>query len=345
MKRQGTLLATIFFLFCAVSLLKLTNTRAADAETLSTVLLTQGAVPVSITAQALPDIETTPEPEPSPSPTQSPRPVPVVTVEEAWDEEARKTEPESEPKDISLGETATLELRNETDYTIDFSELPALPGLEGVGEEPAVLIMHTHGSESYAQSVEDQGTVFRTQDEEKSVIAVGEVLAEKLRAAGFGVIHDKTLCDVPDFNSAYGNARQVVQAALEEYPSIVLVLDIHRDAVENSDGSQMRMVTESGDCARLMLVVGTDAGGLEHPDWRENLCLGAILQTRLEAEYPGLMRPMNLRTERFNQDLGRLSLLVEVGASGNTLEEAKTAAARLGEQLGALLQESSGKSS
>lgn len=344
MKRQGTFLATIFFLFCAVFLLKLTNTRAADVETLSETLLTQGAVPADITAPAASPTPA-PTPEPSPSPKESPQPVPVVTVEEAWDEEARKTEPERSPQEIALGEDVTLELRNETDYAIDFSELPALPALEGVGEEPAVLIMHTHGSESYAASVEDQGTVFRTQDEEKSVIAVGEVLAEQLRAAGFGVIHDKTLCDVPDFNSAYGNARQVVQAALAEHPSIFLVLDIHRDAVENADGSQMRMVTESGDCARMMLVVGTDAGGLEHPDWQENLCLGAILQTRLEGAYPGIMRPLNLRTERFNQDLGRLSLLVEVGASGNTLEEAKAAAARLGEQLGALLQESSGKSS
>lgn len=350
MKRQGTLLATIFFLLCTLGLLRVTKTEAADFQALGKTVLSKGAIPLEVTIQPAspaPSPTETPAPTPAPTPKQSPspQPVPVVTVEEAWDEEARKTQPESEPKEISLGETATLEMRNETDYAIDFSELPALPALEEVGEEPAILIMHTHGSESYAESVENQGTSFRTQDETKSVIAVGEVLAEKLRDAGFTVVHDKTLCDVPDFNSAYSAARQVIQAALEENPSIFLVLDVHRDAVQNADGSQMRMVTEAGDCARLMLVVGTDAGGLEHPDWRENLSLGAILQTRIEAEYPGLMRPLNLRTERFNQDLGRLSFLVEVGASGNTLEEAKTAAARLGDQLGALLQESSGKSS
>lgn len=345
MKRQSTLLATIFFLLGTVFLVKITNTQAADAQVLSAAMLRQGAIPVELTLAPSEAPTSAPSTAPSPSPSQSPQPVPVVTVEEAWDEEARKTEPQPEPKEISLGENATLELRNETDYAIDFGELPALPALEGAGEEPAILIMHTHGSESYAESVEEQGSVFRTQDAEKNVIAVGEVLAEQLRAAGFSVVHDTTLCDVPDFNSAYSSARQVVEAALTEYPSIFLVLDIHRDAVENADGSQMRMVTDSGDSARLMLVVGTDAGGLEHPDWRENLSLGAILQTRLEAAYPGLMRPLNLRTERFNQDLGQLSLLVEVGASGNTLDEAKTAAARLGEQLGALLQESGGKSS
>lgn len=348
MKRQGTLLATIFFLLCALGLLRVTKTEAADFQALGETVLAKGAIPLEVMAQppsAAPSPTPTPTPEPTPSQSPSPQPVPVVTVEEAWDEEARKTEPEPEPREISLGETATLEMRNETNYAIDFAELPALPALEDVGEEPAILIMHTHGSESYAESVEYQGTTFRTQDETKSVIAVGEVLAEELRKAGFTVVHDKTMCDVPDFNSAYSTSRQVIQAALEENPSIFMVLDVHRDAVENADGSQMRMVTEEGDCARLMLVVGTDAGGLEHPDWRENLSLGAILQTRLEAEYPGLMRPLNLRTERFNQDLGRLSFLVEVGASGNTLEEAKTAASRLGAQLGALLQESSGKSS
>lgn len=344
MKRQAPLLATIFFLLCTLLLLRVTKTRAVDAAAFGSALLRQGAIPVDLTRQPAPSPSPAPTPTPTPSPSESPRPVPVTTVEEAWDEEARKTEPESEPREISLGADATLELRNETDYEIDFSELPALPALTDAGEGPAVLIMHTHASESYAAGLEDQGTVFRTQDETKNVIAVGEVLAEELRAAGFEVIHDKTVCDV-DFNSAYSTSRQVIAAALEENPSIFLVLDVHRDAVENPDGSQMRMVTDSGDSARLMLVVGTDAGGLEHPDWRENLCLGAILQTRLEAEYPGLMRPLNLRTERFNQDLGRLSLLVEVGASGNTLEEAKTAAARLGAQLGALLQESSGKSS
>lgn len=343
MKRQSTLLATIFFLLGTVLLVKITNTRAADAQILSAALLEKGAIPVDLTAApATPSSE--PSPDPTPSPEQSPRPVPVYTVEEAWDEEARKTQPEPEPREITLGDNATLELRNETDYDIDFSALPALT-LEGAGEGPAILIMHTHGSESYAESVENQGTVFRTQDAEKSVVAVGEVLAEQLRAAGFSVIHDKTMCDVPDFNSAYSSARQVVEAALAEHPSIFLVLDIHRDAVENPDGSQMRMVTEDGGSARLMLVVGTDAGGLDHPNWRENLSLGAILHTRLEGAYPGLMRPLNLRTERFNQDLGQLSLLVEVGASGNTLDEAKAAAARLGEQLGALLQESGGKSS
>ena len=220
MKRQAPLLATIFFLLCTLFLLRITKTQAADAAIFGSALLRQGAIPVELTQQptAAPSPTPSPLPSPSPSPTESPRPVPVTTVEEAWDEEARKTEPEPEPREISLGENATLELRNETDYAIDFSELPALPALTEAGEGPAVLIMHTHASESYAAGVEDQGTVFHTQDETKNVIAVGEVLAEELRAAGFEVIHDKTMCDV-DFNSAYSTSRQVIAAALEENPS------------------------------------------------------------------------------------------------------------------------------
>lgn len=344
MKRQGTVLAAIVCFLCALGLLGLSKPGTEEAGAFGAAMLQKGGLAVE--TEVLPE---TPAPSPSepaePTETPAPRPVPVETVEEAWDEEARKTEPETEPKEIFVTETEAIELRNETDYGVDFSQLPALEPLPDVGDAPAILIMHTHGSESYAESVENPGTVFRTQDESKSVIAVGEVLAEGLRQAGFSVIHDRTICDEPDFNHAYSVSRQVIQKNLEENPSIFLVLDVHRDAVENPDGSQMRMVTEAGDCARLMLVVGSDAGGLEHPNWQENLTLGAILQTRLEGACPGLMRPMNLRTERFNQDLGRLSFLVEVGASGNTLEEAKTAAARLGEQLGALLRESSGKSS
>lgn len=282
------------------------------------------------------------------TPDPIPKPVPVETVEEAWDEELRLTRgEETAPAEIRVDGTVSLELRNETEYSVDFTALPALPSdMELSSREPVVLIVHTHGSESYSDGTEAQ-TVFRSQDETESVIAVGEVLARTMEQRGYGVIHDRTLCDYPEYTGAYDRSRALIRENLERYPSIELVLDIHRDAVEQSDGSQMRMActTEAGDMAQLMLVVGTDSGGLEHPLWQQNLSLAAVLQVALEQTCPGIMRPINLRTERFNQDLGALGLLVEVGASGNTLEEAKATAEALGNAAADVMDRYSGKSS
>ena len=175
-------------------------------------------------------------------------------------------------------------------------------------------------------------------------MAVGDAMAEALEARGYRVLHDKTLCDYPEYNGAYSRSREVIRKDLEEYPSICLVLDVHRDAVSDGSGGQLRMAAElDGQAvAQIMLVVGSDDGGLEHPDWEQNLSLAAALQGILAQESPGMARPLNLRSERFNQDLGPLGLLIEVGSSGNTLEEALRAADRLSQGLADLLDRYSG---
>lgn len=273
-------------------------------------------------------------PAPSPSPSLSPGKVPVTVVEEAWDELDREETYLVSPVPVLTAPKGdySMELRNETDYTIDFASLPELPEAEDI----TVLIVHTHGTEGYAESA---GGNYRTLEEEKSVLAVGDVMAENLRNMGISVIHDRTLCDYPEYNGAYNRSRQVIQDNLAAEPGIFLVLDVHRDAVSDGNGGQMRMVsTVSGsDAAQLMLVVGTDAGGLSHPEWRENFSLGAVVHSLLEENYPGLMRPLNLRTERFNQDLAPLSLLVEVGASGNSLGEALISGGLFAQALGQVL--------
>jgi stage II sporulation protein P len=303
-------------------------------ETLGTVMLESqlGAVAEPRTQEEVQTAE----------PTQTAQAVPVTTVEEAWDEQARETEPLASP--ITVAGSAALELRNETDYEITLTELPELPALTQEAEKPLVLIMHTHGSEGYIESAE---TGCRTQDPESSVIAVGETIAETLETMGIGVYHDQTLCDYPEYTGAYSRSRELIQKDLEEYPSIALVLDVHRDAVEDEQGEQLRLSCQLGDetAAQLMLVVGTDAGGLWHPNWQQNLALAAVLQTRLSGTYPELMRPLNLRKERFNQDLGTLGLLVEVGTSGNSLEEAQITAKAFAEALGDILTDCCGKSS
>ncbi len=282
----------------------------------------------------------------SESPAPSPQQVPVTEIAEAWDETARahQTLPPS-PTPITVDGSLSLEIRNETDYAVDFTQLPALEtGLDFTADGPVILLMHTHGSESYQ---DPETGVYRTQDPEKSVLAVAEHMKAVLEQRGYQTLHDTTICDEPDFNHAYQASRQVIQDAMAEYPTIALVLDIHRDAVEDENGQQMRMACtiDDQDAAKLMLVVGTDAGGLEHPDWRENLSLAAVLQARMQQCYSDMMRPINLRTERFNQDLAPMDLLVEVGASGNTLEEAVRSGEALASVLADVLDQYSGKSS
>lgn len=228
-----------------------------------------------------------------------------------------------------------VEVGNLSGVTVDIPDLLAQPlTWELTGEAPTVLILHTHGSECYA----DGGKNYRSLEEAENVVSLGTALGQLLEEAGIRVIHDKTLHDQPSYNDAYANARQAAKKYLEDYPSVELVLDIHRDAVENAGGAQLaKTVTVEGvQVAQLMLVVGTDAGGLNHPRWQENMALAVKLHAQLEALSPGLCRPISLRTQRFNQDLSPGALIVEVGAAGNSHLEAMRAVALLAKGIEAL---------
>jgi len=172
-------------------------------------------------------------------------------------------------------------------------------------------------------------------DNNHNMISVGNRLAELLEAGGIHVIQDTTLHDNPSYNAAYSNSRKSVQQYLEEYPSIRLVLDLHRDAIEDANGNQIAQTVFSDGVALapLMFVVGTNYSGYAHPQWRENLALALKLQTQLEILCPGICRDISLRSDRFNQDLSTGALLVEVGASGNTRQQALLAAQVLAEGI------------
>lgn len=196
---------------------------------------------------------------------------------------------------------------------------------ELVGDGPTVLILHSHGTESYTntEGYRESGS-YRTEDPAYNVISVGAYVARLLEEAGIRVIHDRTAHDQPAYNGAYEKARSAIQSALDRYPEICLVLDLHRDAAQDENGRQIgeTVDTPEGPAARMMLVMGTDAGGLDHPNWQENLALGVKLQARLEELCPGICRPLQLRSSRFNQDLSAGAVLVEMGAAGNTRQEA-----------------------
>ena len=269
----------------------------------------------------------------SPQPTQ-PTPETEPTLPEP-------TQPSQPPQEAVLtfspDSAKDLEISCNFDCSADLSALLTQPLSWNLTEgEPTVLILHSHGSESFAPTgTYKEISPYHTLDCNHNMISIGTHVAQLLEAGGISVIHDTVLHDNPAYDASYSNSRASVESYLKEYPSIRLVLDLHRDAFEDENGNQIvRTVFSEGiTLAPLMFVVGTDAGGLHHPQWQENLALALKLQTQLETLCPGLCRPIDLRTQRFNQDLSEGALLVEVGASGNTRQEALRTAEVLAEGI------------
>jgi len=193
--------------------------------------------------------------------------------------------------------------------------------------EPQVLILHTHGSEAYTMPPGQEyepTSEYRTSDTAYNVVRVGDEIAARLAERGLSVIHDRTLYDYPEYSGAYGRAMESIESYLERYPSIRFVLDIHRDAITDSEGNHYKVVAAAaeGRAAQLSLVMGSDGGGSDHPRWKENLRLAVAVQNRLLEETPELMRPITLRNSHYNQMSCPGHLLVEMGAAGNSLDEA-----------------------
>ncbi len=268
---------------------------------------------------------------------------PLVPEETPVQPESEPEKPQSAAAPVSTVQLSApaaplsdgIEISNLAKANVDVDELLSLPP-ETTGAQ--VLILHTHGCEAYTPTeqfdyvpTED----FRTTDKSRNVVRVGDEIQRELEAQGLTVIHDTTLCDEPDFNKSYNKSLAVAKKYLAENPNIKVILDVHRDSIEDG-GKQIKTVGPNG-ASQLMFVVGTDTGGLEHPLWRQNLSFALNLQRRLLDKYEGLMRPINLRSSRFNQQLCTGSIIVEVGSDGNTLEEALTAARIFGRELGEYL--------
>ncbi len=243
---------------------------------------------------------------------------------------------------LAVAPDNALELINETPYSVDCVPLleSYTPLSHEIAEEygsdaPCVLIIHTHGTESYSpQSAESYSTdeSFRSTNAEDGVVAVGRVIAETLERHGIGCIHIETMFDAEDYNAAYADAAVELRRITSEYPSVKFVLDVHRDAMTTGDGTSLRTLsdgtvnTDGIRAAQIMLVVGTDAAGSSHSEWKENLAFAAKLQMSALAFDPELMRAINLRSASFNQQYAPCSLIVEVGTAANSINEAKLAA-------------------
>lgn len=253
-------------------------------------------------------------------------------------------EPPEEPRRLSFSPSDgdLVNIRSSWDCALTPRELVMEPlDWDLTGDEPTVLIYHTHAMESYTpQTGEDytEEVPFRTADLDYNMVSIGTRLAELLENAGISVLHDTTLHDAASYNGSYAFSRETVEKYLAQYPSIRLVLDIHRDAAEDGSGHQVATTAETaqGDTARLMLVLGSEAGGLYNPNWQENYALAVKLQAVLEQESPGLCRELHLTDQRYNQDLSPGALLIEVGAAGNSHDEALRAMTPLAEAIAAL---------
>ena len=207
-------------------------------------------------------------------------------------------------------------------------ENPLPFAIEKDSAAPQVLIMHTHATEDYRLSAGlwfTPGDGARSTDRSINMCAVGRVMADTLNAAGINTLHDETLNDYPSYTGSYANSRAVVQQYLAQYPSIKVVLDVHRDAIERENGTRCAPVCtiDGRQAAQVMIICGCDNGtSVQLPAWRQNLRFAAAWERSMEAKYPGLTRPVLFSYRFYNQDLTTGSLLIEIGGHGNNLNEA-----------------------
>ena len=208
--------------------------------------------------------------------------------------------------------------------------------------EPQVLIIHTHTTESYEQDNDgyyDTRFDGRSLCPANSVVGVGAVLAQTLADNGICVIHDGTVFDDPLYENSYSRSRERIEQILSEYPSIKIVLDIHRDGISDGDARIAPVAeTDSGTAAQIMIICGCDDGSGILPDYMKNLRFAIYLQQGIERDTPGLTRPLLFDYRFYNQDLTAGSLVIEIGALGNSREQAVLSARLAGESVASMLK-------
>jgi len=209
--------------------------------------------------------------------------------------------------------------------------------------DPQVLILHTHTSEAYMPEDKDffyEDFYPRSLNNNENITQVGKVISEILIKNGINCIHNTTYHDNPSYSGSYSRAAKTIKKYLEEYPSIQVVLDIHRDSLGTKETGKIKPVFKYNNqkCAQIMIISGCDLDGtLEFPNWNKNLSLALKLQNYCEKLFPGLTRPLNFSRVKYNENLTPGSLLIEIGSDVNTLQEAVNSGVMLGESLSELL--------
>ncbi len=265
----------------------------------------------------------------------------IVYPQKIKEEEAKQEEKELPIQEVSIAKG--MSISNSSGKSVDVNKLLNEPLSFEIGsDEPQILIVHTHTTESYTDSGKTKYTASdsdRSTDSAKNMIAVGNALAEVLNNRGIKTIHDTTVHDFPAYNGSYDRCKATVLNNLSKYPSIKIVLDVHRDGIVRQDGTKVKVACEvdGNKTAQCMFVVGTNSE-LTHDNWQENMRLAVKIQNKANEMYPGFMRPINLRSERFNQQLSKGSIIIEVGSNGNTLNEAIYSAKLMGNVISKLFK-------
>lgn len=215
-----------------------------------------------------------------------------------------------------------VQIRNQTGYVL--SEDILTPNIDVSNK--SIIIFHTHTCESYSPTEQNQyvasGT-YRTTDLTHSVARVGDELTNYLTNYGYNVVHDKTYHDYPAYTGSYARSLKTVEA-IKQNTEADVIIDLHRDAIGSNSNYAPTVRIGEDYAAQLMFVIGTDGGGLWHPNWGQNLKFAVKVQEKAEELYPGLFKPIILRNSRYNQHVSKAATIIEVGATGNTLEQCLT---------------------
>ena len=257
------------------------------------------------------------------------------------------------PMDLSLSSYGESYIHNSTGLSPDtktllemsLKEQLKIEYLSASNTAPTVLILHTHGTEAYCDDGaisyrEDGGDLARSEDTEKNVVAVGSVLADALDRLGIKSVHCEIMHDADGYSTSYARAEETIRRYLDQYPTIELVIDVHRDSVIKSSGEIVRPVTvvDGKAAAQVMCVVGSSWGGEDNPNWERNLALALQLGKILNNEYGNICRPPYLKSSTYNQEIAPCSLLLEIGSCGNSIEEATVSAEIVAKAIYAVLK-------
>ena len=230
-----------------------------------------------------------------------------------------------------------IKIKNQTDYTLTEDMLK--PDIEITNKN--IVLFHTHSCESYTSSPNYTYTptgTFRTTDLNYTVVRVGTELENNLNQYNYNVVHSKDYHDYPAYNGSYTRSLATVENILKQTPSDIII-DVHRDAVgSRSDYAPTVKIGDTDEAAQIMFVIGTNNGGLWHPNWNQNLKFAIKIQEKAEEMYPGLFKPIMLTKSRYNQHTGKYANIIEVGATGNTLDQCLTSMKYLAKVMNEVLK-------
>ena len=212
-----------------------------------------------------------------------------------------------------------VKIKNQTTY--ELTEDMLKPDI--TIENKNILIFHTHSCESYTSSEKypyTQTGNYRTTDLNYTVTRVGTELENYLKKYNLNVEHNTSYHDYPSYNGSYTHSLQTVENMLQTTPADIII-DLHRDAIGSRADYAPTVKIGDDYCAQIMFVIGTNEGGLWHPNWNQNLKFAVKIQEKAEEMYPGLFKPIMLTKSRYNQHTGKYANIMEVGATGNTLDQ------------------------